>query len=93
MGMFDSVYVDCPYCERLVELQTKQGACECRDYDIINAPPEVLLGVAGAHRCDRAFDKQTKKFVDGCGESFTVVVQCMTKAWVEMTREEEWEVD
>ena len=89
MGMFDSVYVDCPNCEKLVELQTKQGECLCKTYNLINAPPEVLLGVEGEHECDRAFDAQTNKFVDGCGQRFTVVVQCITKAWVEMTKEEE----
>ena len=78
MGMFDSVFVECPYCGIVLELQTKNGLCILGRYDLINAPPEVLLGVAGKHECD-GFGARG----EGCGKRLHVNVQCITKAWVE----------
>lgn len=85
MGMYDSVLVHCPYCGIVNELQTKNGACILGKHHLINAPPEVLLGVEGNHECElRCFNKLTREFYDGgCGEWFNVNVQCITKAWVE----------
>ncbi len=91
MGMFDSVMVKCPYCGIENELQTKNGQCILGKYDLINAPPQVLLGVEGNHECKhRDFNKLTGvSFDGGCGEWFNVSVQCITKAWVDKLAAEE----
>lgn len=44
MGMFDSIYVDCPKCKAPIEFQSKSGACCLRDYSLWNVPPEVVAG-------------------------------------------------
>jgi hypothetical protein len=43
MGMFDSLYVDCPNCGTTVEFQSKAGNCSCEDFNITNVPPEIAL--------------------------------------------------
>ena len=78
MGMFDSVYVECPYCGSSNELQTKRGECILGNYSLDNAPPQVLLGIKGNQECYK------------CGELFNVGVQCLTRAWVEKLEEKEW---
>lgn len=47
MGMFDSLYIDCPNCkaEGVLEFQSKNGPCECNIYNIENVPDEVLIGL------------------------------------------------
>lgn len=91
MGMFDSVFVDCPHCGIKSELQTKQGKCILGKYDLVNAPPEVLLGVAGEQRClhDTWDEVQGKHVERGCGKIFMVRVQCITKAWTDARVEED----
>ena len=79
MGMFDSVFVSCPRCGEDNEIQTKNGKCILGRYDLVNAPPEVLLGVKGNHECD------------SCGEWFNINVQCITKAWVETLRGKDYD--
>ena len=85
MGMFDSVFVECPHCGQMNELQTKNGECILGKYDLVNAPPEVLLGVEGIHKCSvPELDVRNLKRVDmGCESNFVVHVQCITKAWIE----------
>lgn len=86
MGMFDSVMVNCPRCGIENELQTKNGECGLHTYNLINAPPEVILGVEGVHTCDGFNTKGPgcHPRPKGCGEEFEVFVQCITKAWVEV---------
>jgi hypothetical protein len=43
MGMFDSLYVDCPQCGKPIEFQSKVGDCACDDFDITNVPAEIAL--------------------------------------------------
>lgn len=50
MGMFDSVYVDCPWCKKENELQTKMGACLLRTYSL-NENAMTTMGVLGVHTC------------------------------------------
>jgi hypothetical protein len=90
MGMFDSVFVDCPHCGKKNELQTKNGECILGRYDLVNAPPEVLLGVEGNQTCDTYRNRKWEDGDKGCGGKYTVKVQCITKAWVEKEHEEEW---
>lgn len=54
MGMFDSVFVDCPKCRTRQELQSKAGECTLREYDIYGAPLRILADLAdnNPHLCD-----------------------------------------
>ena len=43
MGMYDSLWVECPRCNTQIEFQSKAGDCDLRDYNIQNVPPEIAL--------------------------------------------------
>ncbi len=45
MGMFDSVYVDCPNCGGSVEMQTKAGECYLERYTLDDAPAALLIDI------------------------------------------------
>lgn len=45
MGMFDSVWVECPKCKTENEFQSKSGDCILANYDLKNCPPDVLINV------------------------------------------------
>ena len=45
MGLFDSVYADCPTCEKPLEFQSKSGECGLNNYTVADAPTEVLWDV------------------------------------------------
>ena len=47
MGMFDSVWIKCPHCDKRVEEQTKDGECLCSNYDLEDAPPVLKTAVSG----------------------------------------------
>ena len=55
MGMFDTVMVDCPYCGEKTGLQSKAGRCELLEYDLTDAPLDVmgeLVSGGGWKQCD-----------------------------------------
>lgn len=39
--MYDSVWVECPDCGRLVEFQSKAGKCGLNDYSITDVPVAI----------------------------------------------------
>lgn len=43
MGMFDEVSFDCTRCGSKITGQSKGGECKLRQYDIADAPIEVLV--------------------------------------------------
>lgn len=45
MGMFDSVWVDCPRCGGKMEFQSKEGECYLNNYSLDDAPIEVLRDI------------------------------------------------
>lgn len=45
MGCFDSVRVPCPKCGEKVDFQTKSGPCFMLEFDLDDAPDDVLLDV------------------------------------------------
>ena len=47
MGMFDSVYVECPVCGKHVEFQSKAGACLCKSYKQDQVPTIIALDLDG----------------------------------------------
>ena len=53
MGMFDSVWVPCPNCEKRNEFQSKGGECILESFTLESAPPRVLLDLhPNALTCD-----------------------------------------
>lgn len=66
MGMFDSVWFNCPSCgeRRSIEAQSKAGDCSLHDYETNNVPPKIALDIDGsAVTCSK------------CNASFTVGAQ------------------
>ncbi len=59
MGMFDSVYVDCPHCGKPVEFQSKEGECYMNTYKLADAPTEILRDIMNwpnhCEKCDGWF--------------------------------------
>ena len=52
MGMFDTVYVNCPNCNSEVGFQSKGEALpQCNSYSPSEASNAVLLDAEGAERC------------------------------------------
>jgi predicted RNA-binding Zn-ribbon protein involved in translation (DUF1610 family) len=47
MGMFDSVWVNCPKCGSVIQFQSKAGECALIDYGLNDAPPRVLGSLDG----------------------------------------------
>lgn len=45
MGMFDSVYAECPRCGKLAEFQSKVGERYMHSYTLDDAPTDVLTDV------------------------------------------------
>lgn len=46
MGMCDTVHISCPKCNEVDEVQTKAGDCLLQEYDLDDAPPEILASLA-----------------------------------------------
>jgi len=49
MGMFDSVYVKCPNCDRLVEFQSKAGDCCLQKFNENEVPIAIAENIKGKH--------------------------------------------
>lgn len=47
MGMFDSLYVNCPECGNELEFQSKSGECFCSSYKKGSLTPQVAIGMDG----------------------------------------------
>ena len=53
MGCFDTVVVTCPFCKELIGIQSKAGKCMMEEYDLQDAPLEVLGDINNeVHECD-----------------------------------------
>ncbi len=50
MGMFDSLYADCPGCSSRVEFQSKAGECVCAEYNVYDCPADVAGDLIGQSR-------------------------------------------
>lgn len=69
MGMFDTVWVKCPNCEKENGFQSKSGECILADYNLDNCPADVLVNV-NRHSpircscgCEYEVDINTKKAI------------------------------
>ena len=45
MGMFDSIYFNCPKCGNRIEAQSKSGECLLNNYDYTCVPADVAEDV------------------------------------------------
>jgi len=63
MGMFDSVWFDCPYCAEREEVQSKAGDCVLDDFHQSDVPPHIAIDL----------EKSTKE-CSQCGERFEVIM-------------------
>ena len=65
MGLFDQVYVPCPRCGTKHEAQSKSGGCSLEQYELHEAPADVLVGLnwIGPLQCSK------------CGANFKVAIQ------------------
>ena len=53
MGMFDSLYIDCPHCKAKIEIQSKAGDCMLASYNLENAPQWLIKEAIGSkYQCD-----------------------------------------
>jgi len=58
--MFDKVWVNCPNCNKLNELQSKGGPCMLKDYSLDSAPIQVLEDMVGdTNVCDGCYQEIT----------------------------------
>ena len=46
MGMYDSVWVSCPKCDKGIEVQSKVGPCQLKNY-YDEAPPGIAQNING----------------------------------------------
>lgn len=51
MGMFDSLFVNCPHCSKSNELQSKSDKCLLKRYNRYNAPLTIMGDLLGTHTC------------------------------------------
>jgi hypothetical protein len=47
MGLYDSLYVNCPDCERKIEFQSKAGDCGLSRYFLEDVPAPILADLNG----------------------------------------------
>lgn len=50
MGMFDSVFVKCPKCNKLIEFQSKAGKCNLLRYSHKSVPAEIAADLSNHER-------------------------------------------
>lgn len=63
MGLFDSVYVDCPQCEKPVEFQSKADEDPyMRRYTLDDAPAHILCDIMNE-----------PNFCESCGQWFALI--------------------
>lgn len=62
MGMFDSVMVPCPKCDKPVEFQSKAGECYCGVFSLENAPAEILADIMN-----------NPEYCEKCGQWFVLI--------------------
>ena len=51
MGMFDTVWIKCPSCTEEIDVQSKTGDCFLDEYNLENAPLDVIVGTMHPTTC------------------------------------------
>lgn len=74
MGMFDSLFVDCPKCDGHIEFQSKAGECALSSFtieDVGRRSPEVAMDLNGqSEACNK------------CGHVLTIGAQVLAFVYV-----------
>lgn len=70
MGMFDTVKVPCPVCNTIEDFQSKSGDCLLWEYELHDAPADVLMGV----------NRHSPYTCRSCGTKFEVEVKFTASA-------------
>jgi hypothetical protein len=52
MGMFDTVCVICPHCNKTVKIQTKYGPCKLNKYHQGSVPVEIAVALVSCDEDD-----------------------------------------
>jgi len=47
MGMFNTIYIECPKCKKRIGAQTKSGTCLLDGWNLENAPNQEIRGILG----------------------------------------------
>ena len=81
MGMFDSVFADCPKCGTELEFQTKGGVCELYKYHCSSVPIGAADGVYRSKTCKSCGAEVSLKVSQERVEMIPYVENC----------EEEWD--
>lgn len=69
MGMYDTVWINCPKCNEKHGFQTKSGECYLANYTLENCPDDALKNVNrhSPYKCDCGamieVDVQTRKII------------------------------
>lgn len=61
MGMFDTVYFECPKCKTNTEEQSKSGDCMLDTYSLETAPFTVVADILGPVWCENC---QTRLIIE-----------------------------
>jgi len=93
MGMFDSLYVNCPKCKKQLEFQSKSGECLLSVYTKESLTPQVAIGMNGdivkCKSCGNSFKLECEipqKVVKckSCGNSFKLECEIPQKVKIKL---------
>lgn len=63
MGMFDTVFMICPYCSQFTSEQTKVGNCILKEFQL-NEDMLTTIGMLGDHKCEHCKKIFTIELID-----------------------------
>jgi hypothetical protein len=64
MGVFDTVIVNCPNCNKAIEFQSKGGECNMYEYTLEDCPDDVLSNI-----------NRHSPYICDCGKSLSVNIK------------------
>lgn len=73
MGMFDSVFANCPSCGTQMEFQSKADACLLRSYRVEEVPLNIAVDLNGEKLC-----------CDMCGTAVTLRIPLSVPMRIQM---------
>jgi predicted RNA-binding Zn-ribbon protein involved in translation (DUF1610 family) len=73
MGMYDSIYFNCPNCNHEIEEQSKSGDCTLHAYNLYDVPSDISKDLIGreSETCPECGSKY--KFITVTNPSIAVV--------------------
>lgn len=90
MGMFDSVFVPCPICKKLIEFQSKAGECNLKKYHYTSVPANIAMDIKS-----KDYDGKPYDVITCCEKQFYLSatierVSMNIKEWIE-DEEDDWD--